>query len=144
MVDVFRTHRQILSDITANYLEPLDGSFARLEYLHRLRDPSGKYVHERLTTVYGADSVDQVLARCHEEVFERLLELPLTTQEEDLRRHLKSYPGSMADKISQCRAVAASWVPPQALSYLQELFCSNLNALLELLLDDQRKARSDM
>jgi hypothetical protein len=143
MVDVFRTYKQILFDITANYLEPLDGSFARLDYLHSLRESSGKYVHERLAEVYGADSVDQVLERCHEEVFERLLELPLTAQEGDLRRHLNSYSGSIGEKVSRFRAVAVSWVPPQSPSYLKELFCSNLNALLELLLDDRTTIRSD-
>jgi hypothetical protein len=144
MLDDFRTHNQIVFDLTANYLEPLDGSFERLAYLYSLRDSSsGKYVHERLAAAYGAEPVDQVLARCHEEVFERLLEMPLTNQEEDLCRHINSYSGSMAEKVSRCRAVATSWIPSQSPSYLKELFCSNLNALLELLLDDPTKARSD-
>jgi hypothetical protein len=44
MLDDFQTYRQILFDLTANYLEPLDGSFARLAYLSGLWGSSGKYV----------------------------------------------------------------------------------------------------
>jgi hypothetical protein len=100
-------------------------------------------VYERLAAAYSAERVAPVLARCHEEVFERLLEMPLTNQEEDLRRHLNSYLGSLAEEVGRCRTGATSWIPPQSPSYLKELFCSNLNALLELLLDDQTRARSN-
>jgi len=144
MLDDLRTNKQILFDLTANYLEPLDGAYQRLAYLHDLRDScSGRYVHERLAAVYGPDAVNHVLTECHEEVFERLLEMSLTTQEEDLRRHLDSYSGSLAEKVSRCRAAAISWIPPQSPSYFKELFCSNLNALVVLLLDGSATARSD-
>jgi len=145
MLDDLRTHKQILFDLTANYLEPLNGAYQRLAYLHGLREAaSGRYVHDGLAAVYGADAVERVVARCHEELFERLLETSLTSQEEDLRRYLCSCPGSFAENVSRCRTVAPSWIPPQSPSYLKELFCSNLNALLELLLDGSTTAHSDM
>jgi hypothetical protein len=143
MLEHFQTRGQILFDLTANYLEPLNGAYQRLAYLFSLREPSsGKYVHDRLAAVYGVEPVDQVLAHCHEEVFERLLEMPLNAQGEDLRRHISSLPGSLGENVNRCRAIADSWIPPGAPSYLKELFCSNLNALLELLLDDQTTVRS--
>ena len=64
MLDEFRSNRQILFDLTANYLEPLDGAFARLAYLHSLREnSSGRYAHERLSAAYTVDRVSQGLAQ---------------------------------------------------------------------------------
>jgi len=144
MLEFFQTHRQILFDLTANFLEPLNGCYQRVSYLSSLREPaSGRYVHEQLAAVYGADAVDRVLASCHEEVFERLLEMPLHTQENDLRRHLRSLPGSYEGNIDCCLEIAKSWIPTQAPSYLKELFCSNTNVLLELLREHKTTARSD-
>lgn len=145
MLDHLQSHQQLLFDLTANYLEPLNGAFQRLVYLFSLRDPSsGRYLHERLSAIYGPERVDEVLASCHEEVFERLLEMPLNSQREDLRRHLSSLPGSFEENANRCRQISASWMPPNSPIYLKELFCSNLSALLELLLDNHSKARSDM
>lgn len=144
MLEHLQTHRQILFDFTANYLEMLNGAHQRLAYISSLRESStGRYVHERLTAVYGAEHVDQVIARCHEEVFERLLEMPLTSQEDDLNKYLGSLPGPVAGNIGRCREAARDWIPPQAPSYLKELFCSNLSVLLELQTDSKSTVRSD-
>jgi hypothetical protein len=143
MLEHFQTHRQILFDLTANYLEPLNGAFQRLAYLFSLRESSsGRYVHDKLAAVYGSEPVDQLLAHCHEEVFERLLEMTLNSQGDDLRRYLSSLPGSFPENAQRCRDTAKNWIPPQAPSYLKELFCSNLNALLEMLLAQRSSARS--
>jgi len=145
MLEHIQTHRQLVFDLTANYLDPLRGSFERVAYLAGLRDSStGKYQHDRLAAVYGAERVGQVLAKCHEEIFERLLEVPLGSQEEELRRYIGSWPGSFVDNVKRCRELARSWTPPNAPSYLIELYASNLNALLELLPDNTTTARSDM
>lgn len=145
MLDHLQTHRQLLFDLSANYLEPLDGAFQRLAFLFSLRDvSSGRYLHDRLAAIYGSERVDEVLARCHEEVFERLLEMPLNSQREDLRRYLSALPGSFEENVNRCRETARGWIPPNSPSYLKELFCSNLSALLELLLDNQSTARSGM
>ena len=142
MLEHLQTRRQILFDLTANYLEPLHSAYQRLAFLHSLREPSsGKYVHERLAAVYGIECVDETLGKCHEEVFERLLEMPLNSQKDDLRLHLSSLPGSFEENVQHCGRTARSWVPPQAPSYLNELFCSNLDALLELLLDKSSTVR---
>jgi hypothetical protein len=142
MLENLQTHRQILFDLTANYLDPLPGPFERLAYLSGLRDmASGKYVQERLATVYGAERVDQVAAACHEEVFERLLEMPLRLQEEALRGYVAGLPATFPKNLENCRQLAGHWVPPNAPSYLSELYCSNLSALLELLADNTSKVR---
>jgi len=142
MLDQSHSNQQILFDLTANYLEPLHGAYQRLAYLANLRDRSlGRYVHESLASFYGYEAVDQVVAHCHEEVFERLLELSLDAQQHDLRAHLLSLPGDFSENIARCRAVYGDWIPVQAPAYLKELYSANLRVLLELLRDDTPKAR---
>ena len=137
MLEEFQTHQQILFDLTANYLEPLNSSYERLAYLFSLRRPdSGKYLHEGLAALYGTEPVNCVLERCHEEIFERLLEMPLNAQREDLRMYLCSLPGTFENNAAFCQKNYIQWVPPSAPTYLKELYSSNLNVLLELLRDD--------
>jgi hypothetical protein len=143
MFDHLQTHRQLLFDLSANYLEPLKGGFQRLAYLSGLREPSsGRYLHDSLAPIYGSERVDEVIAGCHEEVFERLLEMPLNSQREDLRLYLNLLPGSFEENVKSCQENAKRWMPPYSPSYLKELFCSNVSALLELLRDNQSTARS--
>lgn len=137
MLDKLQTYQQILFDLTANYLEPMNSAFQRLAYLHSLQEEStGKYAHEELAAVYGAEAVDQVVAHCHEEVFERVLEMPLNAQGEDLRECLRSV---VEEDAVLCRERCRRWAPVASPSYLRELYFSNLDALLELLLGDKPK-----
>ena len=142
MLNELQTQRQLLFDLTANYLEPLPDVFSRLAYVAGLRHSStGTYVHDRLATVYASAQIDQVLAKCHEELFERLLEMPLAGQEKDLRKYLNSLPGSFEENVRKRKDGADEWIPVSAPSYLKELFRSNLRALTEVLLDKRSKAR---
>jgi hypothetical protein len=138
-----RIHREILYDLALHYLEPLTGSFARLAYLASLKNPSTQvYAHDRLSAVYGREPVGETLVKCHEELFERLLEMPLAKQEEDLRQFIATFPAGVQEGIRVCRARIEDWIPLGAPDYLKELFRSNLNALLELLRGRNPKARS--
>lgn len=140
MLDQFQNAQQILFDLTANYLEPLPTAYDRLNYLAGLRAESGdKYVHEKLADLYGADPVDQVISQCHLEVFERLLEMPLKMQGEELHAYLKSLPGSIEENGAICLKASQNWIPKQAPHYLKELYCSNLRVLLELLQDGKSR-----
>jgi hypothetical protein len=144
MLDQLQIYRQILYDLTVHYLEPMAGMYERLAYIASLRDPStGLYSHPRLSAVFGEESVNRALSGCHEELFERLLESPLSHQEEDLRGYLDTLPGGRQAHARECSAKAQAWIPPQAPDYLKRLFCSNLNALCELLQEKKPKARSD-
>lgn len=143
MQEQLRFHRQIIYDLATHYLEPLPGNFARLAYLASLRDTrDGVYRHDRLSAVYGVERVHQTLSKCHEELLERLLELPLARQEEDLRGYLNSLPGGIAGQAKVLRK-EADWASPNSPAYLRELFRANLAALLELLAVDTPRARSD-
>ena len=84
----------------------------------------------------------ETLIKCHEELFERLLEMPLAKQEEDLRQFVATLPEGTQEGIRVCRGRIGEWIPVGAPEYLKELFRSNLNALLELLRERNPKARS--
>ena len=143
MLDRLQIHRQILYDLSVHSLEPMGGMYERLAYVADLRHPStGVYSHERLSAVFGEESVNQALADCHEELFERLLESPLALQEQDLLSYLDILPGGGEAHLRECSQKAAAWIPPQAPDYLKKLFCSNLNALCELLQEKKPRAGS--
>jgi hypothetical protein len=143
MLDELQLHRQILYDLSVHSLESMGGMYERLAYVANLRDPStGIYSHERLCAVFGQEGVAQALADCHEELFERLLESPLALQEEDLLAYLDVLPGGREEHLQECSEKAKTWIPPQAPDYLKKLFCSNLNALCELLQEKKPRVRS--
>jgi hypothetical protein len=145
MLHQLQLHRQILFNLTTHYLEPLEGHFERLNYLAGLRDPStGVYRHDRLSVVYGEEPVNEALAKCHEELFERLLELPLVRQEQELLTCMQARSEGKEAALRYFEDTIQSWIPPDAPSYLKELFCSNLHALHELVAQRSSKARLDM
>jgi hypothetical protein len=134
MLNQLQIHRKILYDLVVHYLEPLNSTYGRLAYLSGLRDPgTGKYAHEKLAAVYGEEPVAEAIAKCHEEMFERLLEMPLAQQEEDLRTYVNALPNAIEWNEKHCVETTRSWVPREAPDYLKELFCSNTAALCELL-----------
>lgn len=143
MQEQLRIHRQILYDLALHYLEPLHGSFSRLAYLASLKKPSSQtYAHDRLAAVYGPEAVDESLSKCHEELFERLLEMPLAQQEEELRQFVSMLPEGKQESIEICKKRIEDWIPSKAPDYLKELFRSNLSALLALLSERSPKTRS--
>jgi hypothetical protein len=139
-----RIHRQILYDLALHYLEPLNGSFSRLAYLTSLKQPSSQtYAHDRLAAVYGPEPINETLTKCHEELFERLLEMPLAQQEEELRQFFGTLPEGKQEGIEIYKKRIEDWIPLKAPDYLKELFRSNLSVLLALLRERNPKARSD-
>jgi len=144
MQDQLRVHRQILYDLALHHLEPLPGNFSRLAYLAGLRNPStGNYEEEDLCKAYRQEPVHQALTDCHEELFERVLELPLAQQQQELSRHLESQREGIPIGSQQCKALLESWIPQQAPDYLKELFRSNFQVLCELLYVQKARARSN-
>ncbi|GAC1663030.1 MAG: hypothetical protein NVS9B4_17360 [Candidatus Acidiferrum sp.] len=137
-------YRQIVQDFTVTTLSTVANPFARLIYLASLRDISnGRYEHEGLKAVYADEGVQQALQLCHEQIFERILEMPLALQEADLRSCLEGMEGGS-------RATAIHWrrmeayrmlIPESAPDYLKELFCSNVRALLEIVLTEHAPPR---
>jgi hypothetical protein len=138
-------NRRIIQDFTMTTLAGIPGPLSRLTYIASLRDlSSGRYEHAGLAALYPDAAIQQALEICHEQVFEKILETPLASQEADLRTCLDAMQGG-------CDVAAAHWLrmeayrmlmPEHAPEYLKELFCSNLRVLLEILQPNCSKARS--
>jgi len=126
----------IVRDFTATTLAAIRNVFGRLIYIASLRDlSSGRYEHSGLTAVYSPDAVQEALKFCHQEIFSRLLEMPLSVQEQDLTECFDNMPVSMRETIAHWRQLESYRVlpPEEAPDYLRELFFSNLRVLLEIL-----------
>lgn len=143
MYELQAIHRQILYDLAVRHLEPLPGNFSRLAYVASLWSSASKtYEEKQLCQAYGREPVHQALAKCHQELFERSLELSLPQQKEELSQYFEAQgEGFPRDSRQRCDRLE-SWIPQQAPDYLKELFRSNLHALCELLHEQKPKARS--
>jgi hypothetical protein len=135
MFTQLQQNRRIIQDFTLTTLAGIPSEFARLAYMASLRDlSSGKYEHAGLAAMYPDEAVQQSLQLCHEQVFERILETAVC---------LEQMPGGVCTAVAHWRRMEAYRVlmPESAPSYLKELFCSNLRALLEILQADCSTAR---
>jgi hypothetical protein len=135
----------IVQDFTATTLAAIPNVFGRLTYIASLRDlSSGRYEHAGLEAVYAQEAVQEALAFCHNEIFSRVLEMPLSVQEQDLSEFLEAMPGVLQATIVHWRQLEAYRIlpPEDAPDYLRELFFSNLRALLEILESQYSMTRS--
>lgn len=133
-------NRRVIQDFTLTTLARIPGLFARLTYMTSLRDlSSGRYEHASLAALYPDAAIQQALQLCHEQIFERILETPLSSQQEDLRACLAGMEVGLPSAVLHWRRIEVFRVllPEAAPDYLKELFCSNLRALLEIL-DEKR------
>src|SRR5437016_13939908 len=88
--------RRVVQDFTLNTLAGIEGAFARLVYVASLRDlASGRYEHQGSAALYPEGAVHQALELRHEQMLERILEMPLEKQVEDLRDR----PSTMAEEL---------------------------------------------
>ena len=141
----FERNRRIIQELTGSTLANIPSAFGRLSYLASLRDlASNIYEHAGLAAVYPAEAVRQALEQCHEEVFERILETPLTLPEDDLRTYLSSVGEGLRVAVTNCRKLEAyrALLPAEAPDYLKELFCSNVRAILEILDEETSSVHS--
>jgi hypothetical protein len=134
----FQQNRRVIEDFVANSLSGMPGDISRLMHVATLRDvATGRYHHEGLEAIYSASAVDQALRLCHEELFEKILESSLEQQDAGLKRCLAGFDGPLME-------VASHWkehqfyrflIPSGSPAYLRDLFCSNINALLSLIVE---------
>jgi hypothetical protein len=129
-------NRHIIHDFAMTTLSAIPNEYGRLTYIASLRDLStGRYEHAGLAALYPGEAMQEAVKQCHEEVFRRILETPLSLQENDLRACLAGMEGTLGATVSHWRQMEAYRVlmPEESPDYLKELFCSNLRALLEIL-----------
>lgn len=129
----FQQSRAVIEDFSSQTLAAIPTEFGRLYYVSSLKDSeSGRYEHDGLSRLYSDNAVQAALSHCHEELFSRILETSLKEQKIDLGECL----GSAGDRSND---VVESWregryfqnlCPDGLPGYLNDLFCSNMNALL--------------
>lgn len=135
-LETFHQNRRVIEAFTRYSLAAIPTQLGRLSYVASLRDPAtGLYRHPDLEASYPQGSVQDAIAYCHRELFDRILELPLDEQEKDLRRFL-------AETGEPCAPTAQSWqkqetyrrlAPSGAPTYLTDLFESNMRVALRLI-----------
>ena len=131
----FRDCQRLIEDISNNTLAALPTFFGRLAYLASLRDTvTGHYQHYGLERIYGENVLQRGLAFCHEELFCRILEMPLEEQAEDLRKFLSGLDEPVEGVVANWRELEPYrlWVPLGAQDSLRRLFLSDVEILLEL------------
>lgn len=138
----YRRNKRVIDDFTARTLAAIPGDYARLAYVASLREGEQGYRHDGLAARFSEDSVGEALRFCHEELFARVLEMPLERQEWDLRHCLGGMPAGFWDAVREWRAERAyqAMVPDDLPEYLSDLFCSNVSTLLTLYADEAATA----
>lgn len=135
----FQQNRRLIEDFTFRTLAAIPSDYGRLHYLYSLRDPAtGRYEHDGLIRLYSVESVQNGLAHCHEELFARILETPLSEQEHDLRTFLRGTEGTFRPAVEAWRADGSlrAMCPEGLPNYLSDLFSSNLGVLLAIFSGD--------
>ena len=131
----FQQSRAVIEDFSSHTLAAISSDFGRLYYVSSLRDSnSGRYEHDGLMTLYPENAVQIALSHCHEELFSRILETPLRDQERDLRACLSSAGDQFWDVVESWRESRhfQEMCPEGLPDYLDDLFCSNMGALLTI------------
>lgn len=135
-LDEFNQASAVIKDFTTNTLNKIHSEVSRLLHVATLRDlASGHYRHDGLAALYSEEAVDQALRICHQQLFERILESSLESQESELRQCLLCFD-------TRVNEIAARWrehefykcfIPSEVPEYLRQLFCSNFGTVLALL-----------
>jgi hypothetical protein len=131
----FQQSRSVIEDFASRTLAVIPSDYGKLYYVNSLRNlNTGRYQHDGLADLYSEDSVQVALAQCHEEIFARILEAPLRQQERDLRKCLEVAGDQFWPVVKSWRESRffENMCPEGLPDYLNELFCSNMGALLTI------------
>ncbi len=142
-LETFHQNRRVIEAFTRYSLAAIPTQLGRLSYVASLRDPAtGLYRHPDLEACYPLGSVQDAIAYCHRELFDRVLELPLEEQEKDLRRFLEE-TGELSSPTAKRWQEQESYrrlAPPGAPTYLTDLFESNMRVVLRLIVGHRSSA----
>lgn len=141
----FAQNQRVVEDFTSQWLAAIPSDIGRLLHVALLRNvSSGRYRQPILEEVYSEAAVDQALLYCHEELFEKVLELSLEREEADLRTCLAGMDSPAAEVAGRWLEVEIFrlFVPPATPRYLRDLLCSNLRILLGLIAAEHSKLQT--
>lgn len=128
--------RSATADLFKNTLSRIPTLFGRIEYLALLRDAnSGAYRHHGLASIFGREESRRALFQSHETVFADWLRLSLAEKREDLSEYLNRLEDPLPVVLDHWVSVRAyrSYMPASAPESERELFCAELDVLLETL-----------
>jgi hypothetical protein len=119
----------------------------QLIYLATLRDlNSGTYRHHGLIAAFGRDEAVKALRESHQAAFQQWLNMPLPEKNDDLRDYLRALEDPQEEIVRQWlqSGVYRGYVPASAIKAETDLFCRDLETLLELLRNEaiRRQSRS--
>jgi hypothetical protein len=127
------------ADLWKNTLSRIPTTMGRLGYLASLRDlNSGIYRHHGLTAVFGRDESFKAMRESHEQTFVEWMGLHIKAKLHDLSRCLadvedapQNPPSAVAERWLRSR-IYRTYVPDAARDLERDLFCADLEALLEI------------
>jgi hypothetical protein len=142
-----RLERSALADLCKHTLSRIPTVSGRLIYLATLRDlHSGTYRHHGLISAFGRDEAVRALRESHQAAFQGWLNLTLAEKNEDLRDYLRSLEDPQEEVVRHWlqSGVYRSYVPASAMKPEADLFCRDLETLLELIQNEaiRRQSRS--
>lgn len=142
-----RLERSALADLWKHTLSRIPTASGRLVYLATLRDVnSGTYKHHGLFTTFGREEAGRALRQSHQEAFQSWLNMPLAEKNDDLSEYLIALDSPREEVVEYWlqSGVYRSYVPATAREAETELFCKDLEMLLQFLRHDaiRRQLRS--
>ena len=134
-----KLERSALADLCKHTLSRIPSISGRLIYLATLRDlHSGTYRHHGLIASFGRDEAVRALRESHDTTFREWLQLSLAEKSSDLRDYLARLDEPQDEVVKHWlhSHVYRHYVPASAISAEADLFCRDLEILLELLKND--------
>jgi hypothetical protein len=128
--------RTAVDDLWKHTLSRIPTLYGRLTYLALLRDAnSGIYRHHGLSAVFGREESGKALRTSHEEAFVDWINLSLAEKSTDLNRYFAGLdvPEKVVVEHLLTSGTYRAQVPDSARKMERELFCSDLEALLEMI-----------
>ncbi|MGH9683427.1 MAG: hypothetical protein ACRD4S_07435 [Candidatus Acidiferrales bacterium] len=141
----FAQNQRVIEEFASRWLAAIPSDLGRLAHVSQLRDvSSGRYRHPILEEDFSEPAIHHALLYCHEELFAKVLELPLEREEADLRSCLAGMDSPASEIAGRWLEVEVfrMWAPLGTPSYLRDLFFSNLRVLLGLVCAEQSKLQT--
>jgi hypothetical protein len=139
-----KLERSALADLFKNTLSRIPTVTGQLLYLAGLRDQnSGVYRHHGLAATFGRDESARALRESHRSIFQTWLNLPFADKNSDLREYLSALDDPQEEVVAYWlqSGTYRTYVPPGAMEVETELFCQDLETLLELLKNEAIRRR---